>query len=304
MNYTEQVPLILGCISAFSVAICVVAASMVTLLGLCKHFVYRLALYQVIGALLANVATGLVLVQFFKPNDSKSCHVIAFINVYFGWIKLLLTLGLTAHVFSHVMCRKSLAYLEWFYLATCLVLPLFFSWVPFVTGNYGEANFACFIDTAGDRSTHVDGIIELFSLYYGPFLVLMTLDMAFVLVTAVCVKRRSLAHRTSVMSSSLNNPYDDQRRGLAYFAPLLAYPTFLFVIVSLPCVVSVLKVYKITNQWLVLTAGVMVSSIGWVAGSVLIVHVCYAHVCMKITSIPFETDAQTPLVEDSEREPT
>eukprot|EP00731_Ephydatia_muelleri_P025143 Em0017g226a len=307
MNFTDAVTLVTGCTSAFSVAICIIVITMVMLLGLCKHFMYRLASYQVAGGLLMNVATGLSFLRYagLSPSGSSACLIIAFVNVYFTWINLLLTLGMTAHVFSYVVCRKSLAYLEKFYVAFSIIVPLFYSWVPFITHNYGQSdiNLGCFIDTPNTTSrVHRDGTIEQYSLFFGPLLLFMTLDMVVITAMAVYVRRRSLVHGASVMSSSLNNPYEAHSQGLVYFCPLLAYPMFYFVIILFPCLLHMLMAFGVpTNKWLGLTVGVLLASAGWIAGAILATHLWCARTYMKRETVPFESEQQTPLMEDSER---
>ena len=307
MNFTDTVTLVVGCTSAFSVMVCVIVVTMVTLLGLCKHFMYRLATYQVVGALLMNVATGFAFLRYagLSPKGSTACLVNAFVAVYFTWIKLLLTLGMTVHVFSYVVCRKSLAYLEWFYVAFSILVPLLFSWVPFVTHNYGQAdpNLGCFIEAPNTTSAlHRNGIIEEYSIYYGPLFLLMILDMVTITGMAIYVKRRSLTHTSSVMSSSLNNPYEAHKQGLLYFSPLLAYPMLFFVIILFPCLVNLLHVLGVqTNKWLTLVMGMLLASAGWIAGAILSAHLCCVRTYMKRETVPFETEQLTLLVEDSER---
>ena len=295
MNYTDKVHLVMGCTSAVSVVMCAIAISMVIFLRLYKHFMYRLASYQVIGALLTNVAIGLVFLQLARVNNN--CRIVAFINVYFVWIELLLTLGMTTHVFSYVMCRKSLAHLEWFYVAASFLVPLLYSWVPFVTGNYGEDPD----NECGISITNTNGFIEESTLHIGPFLLLMTLDMVFVLVMVFYVRYRSRKHRSSVMSSSLNNPYEEYRRGLAYMSPLLAYPIIFFVIILLLSALIVVLIVFRKIIWFSFVAVAVISSFGWIAGLVLMCHVCYSHVYKRGTMVPFETDRRLLLVEDSEK---
>lgn len=299
-TFTEH--LVMGCVSTFSIATCIVALAIVILLGRCRYFMYRLATYQVIGALLVNIATALYLLQDFGLTNDKTipCLVVAFVNVYFTWIKLLLTLGMTAHVFSYIICRKSLAYLEWFYVIFSVLFPLLYSWVPLATNNYGQAKLGCFIVT----SNSTDGIIEEYSLFYGPLLFLMTLDFILIVGMAVYVWRRSLVHRASIMSSSLKNPYEGHRQGLVYFAPLLSYPTLFFFIILFPCVLSLLTIIKVTvNRWFALSAAVALCSTGWIAGLVLFVHLYCARAYVHMAVVPFEAEVQTPLIEDSERQP-
>lgn len=76
-----------------SSVMCFIAISMVLYWKLYKYFVYRLALYQVLAALIYSMTETLVLMNINYTKDAfhvNACMIAAFIFVYIMWIKLLL----------------------------------------------------------------------------------------------------------------------------------------------------------------------------------------------------------------------
>ena len=90
-------------VNGISILVCLLAAILVLRLKLYKKLVYRLALYQVLSALvLASV--GAMQVMFINYDESPKlysyfCIVKGWMEVYAQWMKLLFTMWVTFHLF-------------------------------------------------------------------------------------------------------------------------------------------------------------------------------------------------------------
>ena len=166
---------LMGCPAVFSALCCFFAVSLVFILKLYRYFIYRLAMYQVLGSFLLSISMALQLL-FLNYNGTLmyyyiSCKVVAFILEWSLLVKLIFTVWLTFHLFCYVVFFKNFKRLEWLYISTSILFPLLFASVPFITGSYGMAGAWCYIPSWRNSCAsedYKDGIIEQYSLYYGP----------------------------------------------------------------------------------------------------------------------------------------
>ena len=74
--------------------VCSVAVTLVFIFKLYKYFAHRLALYQVLAALLYGASLAMELVSYPDPNqemNSVGCKAIGFFFLYFSLVKLMFT---------------------------------------------------------------------------------------------------------------------------------------------------------------------------------------------------------------------
>ena len=282
----ESVQLVFGCVSLVSMATCVAAIIMLLVLKLHTQVIYRLAAYQVMCAFLWNASTSMVLLELregdanssvpgFNSSSSVGCKITAFMIVYSMWVKLLFAICLTVHLFSYAVCHVRMEKREWLYVVVSVFLPFLYTWIPFVTNDYGSNGLWCFI------SGHTSPIVEEFVLYYGPLVFLMSLNVVVLFGTVVFLKLRSVLRHNTLMSSSLSNPYESARKRLVYIKPLLVYPALLFVMTLFPFVYRVLSARDssyMRNLNFAMATAVIGASVGFIAGSILMAHVCISHV--------------------------
>lgn len=284
----ESVQLVFGCLSLFSMATCAAAIFILVAFKLHTQVIYRLAGYQVMCAFFWNMSTSLVLLELKTEDDNSTalpgangssnsvgCKIAGFLIVYAMWVKLLFSLCLTAHLFSYAVCHVRMEKREWLYVVVSIFFPLLYTWIPFVTNDYGSNGLWCFI--SGTTSS----VTEEFALYYGPLMSLMSINLLVLFGTVAFLKLRAILHYRSVMSSSLSNPYESARKRLVYIKPLLVYPVLIFVMAIYPFVYRVLSTRDVSyarNIHFAMATAVIGASVGFIAGSVLMIHVCCTHV--------------------------
>ena len=290
MGDVKSVQLVFGCVSLLSMATCAAAVVMLVILKLHMQVIYRLAAYQVMCAFFWNTCTSLVLVELRAKDDNSTasavnssssslgCKVVGFLIVYSMWVMLLFSLCLTLHLFSYAVCHMRMEKREWLYIVVSILLPFLYTWIPFVTQDYGSNGMWCFI------SGHTNQIVEEFTLYYGPLVLFMSLNVLVLFGTVAFLKLRATLHNSSVMSSSLSNPYESARKRLVYIKPLLVYPPLLFVMILFPFVYRVLSARDssyLRNIHFAMATAVIGASVGFMVGAILMTHVCCSHVMYR-----------------------
>ena len=301
----RQLLFVTGCTGCGSALCCVVAICMVLGLRLYKRFAYRLATYQVIGSLFWSVSCGLVLLQLNYNRASKfavvSCHVVAFLLEYSMWVKLLFTLWLTFHLFCYVVFLKNFQKLEWMYIVSTIIFPLLcVVWIPFIHDDYGIAGAWCFIRIWNDdcaTKKNIEGIAETFALFYGPIVISLTLNAFFVISMVVVMVRRAYMNRHSEREPLLGSRDDVNKQVLKQLLPLLAYPIIYFTLILFSVVNRLYDAVAQKDGFvLMIIQGATISVMGFFAGLVLIVHICYLQfipirsTVVKSIRIPKETD--------------
>ena len=275
--------LLYGCPGAFSVLCCMFAISMVIILKLYKYFIYRLAMYQVLASLFQSLiyASTLMLLNY---NSTQLycrviCQVTAFFLVYAPFIKLMFTCWLTFHLFCYVVFLKNFKRLEWLYISSSLLIPLFLASVPFITKSYGMSGAWCYIRSWNNDSDSKEGIAEQFSFYYGPATLFLILSViAIVIMIAVMVYR---AHKSVHSRSGENQPLTSDRnqkvKVIKQLLPLLAYPIIYFMLLIFPLTNRIYMAAsgsKDSNVILLRAHAVSGGLMGTFAALVLVIHIC------------------------------
>ena len=274
----EEILLSMGCPALVSVACCIIAVSMVFLLRLCKHFVYRLASYQVLASLFTSISMALVLMLLKRPSTyfNVACETTAFLIEYSLVVKLLFTVWLTFHLFSYAVFFKNFKNLEWLYILSSVFVPLLFSWIPFVHRGYGVSGAWCYIRSwKNDCSTedYVTGIIEQFAFYYGPAVFFLTVSIVAIAVMVVVMIRR--AYNTAESETRPLIDRDQKVEALKQLVPLLAYPIIYFGLLLFPLTNRIyMAAFSSKSVALLVAHGVTHSSMGMFAAMALIVHIC------------------------------
>ena len=181
-NETDMILRCMGFIALSSVIVCFTAVVLVFALKLYIYFVHRLALYQVLAALSGGIALTLeLLFLIFRKDDEKNrcglpCAIVGFFTLSFSWVKLFFTAWLVLHLFCQAVFHKDLqrdhkCLYEVLCLMISIVTPLLFTWVPFVTEEYGPAGAWCWIQNWKDNCIDnllTTGVTEQFAMWFGP----------------------------------------------------------------------------------------------------------------------------------------
>ena len=273
----------LGITSGASVIVCIVALTLVLALKLYKMFVYRLALYQVLGAIANGIFLTLDLAfENYYGTGSISlnslCLATAYLTQFSLLAKLFFTIWLTFHLFCFAVYHKNMKRLEIVYVVTAIVIPAAIAVVPFLTHTYGLAKGWCWIinmnDTSCPPTPDKVGIIEQFTMWYGPALIAFILESTLMVILLVTLGCR--AYRTIGSGSEPLVGQNVHKKALNQMLPLVVYP-FVFGVLIVP---------PLTNRILDAAEGreslvrckvdvVFIPLLFLAAGATLIVHVCF-----------------------------
>ena len=221
---------IMGCTGLISFSLGMVAILLVFCLKLHKLFTYRLAMYQVMAGIMFSLVMFLSFPMIFYNGSLPFviiCKLQAFFIEYFIWMKLLFTISLTFHLFCLVVFLKNFKQLELFYILFSTLFPVLFSWIPFIHNTYGLAGAWCWIrnrDTDCATKHYYEGIVEEFTLWYGPLFGCLTISLvAVAVILAVMVWRvcRSQSVRQPLLENYLKEKHKETLKELL---PLLIYP--------------------------------------------------------------------------------
>ena len=270
---------VLAVANGVSVLVCLLAAILLCCLKLYKKLVYRLALYQVLSALvLASV--GAMQVVFINYDElptiyRRLCTAIGFLVVYTEWTKLLFTMWVTFHLFCFAVLHKNLKKLEVLYVVTSLLVPALIAIVPLVTHAYGlnsDGNI-CYIYA----NTSV-AFIERLALWDGP--AMLMLIAASTAMVVMVTKLTSQVRRRSKYKPITDG--DQFTKALKQVLPLVAFPV-LFFIFEIP--VFIFHVY--TTQHSTPKEGMYIADVVcfalWSAssGATVLIHMSVVRICSR-----------------------
>ena len=269
--------------------VCLIAIALVFIFKLYKYFAHRLALYQVLAALLYGAALAMELVFLQDPDKelkSHGCIAISFFFLYFSWVKLMFTSWVVLHLLCFSVFYKNLQHLEKLFVAISIGFPLLLVWVPFIplpihyhsnitTGAYGSAGAWCWIKNwNGDdlKDKFKPGIVEQFILWYGPALICSIVDsIAIIIITARLVCCRPRSEDIPLLTSG------QRMKALKELLPLLVYPILFCILLIPPLVNRVIGAIPNSPASVVtstLVSGIFVPLQPFFAGLALLVHVC------------------------------
>ena len=115
---------------------------------------------------------------------------------YSGWVILLLTCWITLHLLILAVFKHNFAHLTYERggVLICFIVPAALSVVPFIPfkghSMYGLAGAWCWIKLTDKHcKEYVEGIIEQFTLWYGPVMLFIVLNFIVMLVVMVVLYR-------------------------------------------------------------------------------------------------------------------
>ena len=265
---------------------CVIAVALVFCQRLHRVFTYRLAMYQVLSALMFSCTVILDLalsVIYCHSTSSLACEVAckarSFLTVYFVWVKMIFTIILVFHLFCLAVFLKNFKYLEKKYILFSTLSPLLFTWIPFIHNTYGKGAAWCWIrDWTGkcNSKPYLEGVIEQYALWFIPLLVCVLVSfVAAIVIIVVVIRRIKTAHpeRESLL------PVDDLKRknkkSLKELLPLLAYSTIFCLIFAVPLIHRILlEVHVVSHSFtLRMIHTGAIDSLGLFSSLMLITHV-------------------------------
>ena len=264
-------------LSIMSSVLCSIAILLVMCLRLYKYFVYRLALYQVVACFVYSMAEILQLVDINYTGNTlqdAACKAVGALLQYLVWMTLLFTMCLVFHIFCLAVCLKNLEKQEIVYVLVSVLLPLLQFWIPFVNNSYGLVGAWCWIRNWKDdcpSNRYTAGIIEQFTVWYGPLLIYLTLCLiAVVVIALVLIWRGFLSQKMEEEPLIKGNR---NKAVLKQLLPLLAYPIIFFLLALLPLISRLYDAISPGSYNLFLDHAFTETTWGFFSALALIVHV-------------------------------
>ena len=260
-----------------SVLVCLLAAILVLRLKLYKKLVYRLALYQVLSALVM-ASVGVMQVMFINYDDSPNiydriCTVIGFLGLYAEWMKLLFTMWVTFHLFCFGVLHRNLKKFEVLYVVTSLLVPALIAAVPLVTHTYGMSSDGAFCYIYANTSV---AFIERLALGDGPAMFILIAAS-----TAMVVMVIKLANQVCRRCEYEPITDGDQFwKALKQLLPLAAFPVLSFMFEIPVFIYHVYSTkYSIPKEELLISGFVCSSLWNASSGATVIIHVSVVQIC-------------------------
>ncbi len=297
--------LLYSSISLLTVIVCCIGTVLVILLKLYQKIVYRLALYQTLGACFFGITRSIQLgpkwgAEELQMGDSDFCKAVAYAIVCSSWVKLTLTVSITVHLFMYTVFLKNLKKLEPLYVILPMILGPLFAAIPFTTDSYGDTGPWCWIRTGRNAclpdmnnvSQFNAGEIQQITVWYGPAFVTLLFTSVLVIVTvavfilrihslkakADCRHKGNGEQQVLIDQDGQNNSL---KQALYLLLPLLAYPVIFCTLIIVPLVNRVYNVFVTKPSYtLYMASAIAIPSMGLAAGITLITHIA----CMKLSS--------------------
>lgn len=177
----------------FSLLVCLSVILLLILLRKHLFFDQRLVLYLAIASLCHSISYILGRVDFSGSRQIRDpyCYAAGFAETYTSCVELLAVLSVTGHVFVLAVLKLKRNKLDWLYLVFIFILPLVWSWVPFVFDAYATAGPWCGIRTLepSDCDAYQTGNLLKLLLWHTPVLVFTVIALSVAIAVSVKLKR-------------------------------------------------------------------------------------------------------------------
>lgn len=269
----QQLLLAQGATAALSLAACVIAMLLVCLCRVCRRFTHRISFYLLFSASLTELAFCLQTALYnYDPSSTTYvtvCKILGFLLEYTIWFMLLfmsvlmfhlacltilieiratILVGVTYRVListlsdpaetTRTKARRQALCLETWYVLVPALVPLVFIWIPFMHDAYGLAGAWCWIRQRDDNCSQLTaGLVEQYTLWYGPLFVLCFVDAVIISAILVILCKKACSRET---------PDQIYMSTLKENAPLMIYPIFYQI---LNCVAVAQRIHEsVTSQ--------------------------------------------------------
>ena len=174
--------ILMECLCCFGYIKCIFSKK-----GLPSH---RLVFYITISAIIRAMVTLLQTIAAKDEGQHKYwCMAVGFLNQYSAWVVLLFSLMATIHVLLFSL-DKSYPKLEFCYFLAPFIVPLTFSWIPFIHDAYGLAGAWCWIRKEDkDCTEYLAGLIEQYILWYVPHFILVVINTVLIIIIFVLMQK-------------------------------------------------------------------------------------------------------------------
>ena len=152
--------------------------------------------------------------------------------------------------------------------------------------NYGPVGAWCWIRNWKDdcaTQNYLEGIIEQFTLWYGPLFVCLTISIIATIIIVLVLLWRVCKAKSAVNQFLLKSKY---KKALHELLPLLAYPAIFDSLYLFPLVNRIYDaVTPFTSFKLALAHSITISLLGLFSSTVLILHVVIVRLHRRVSSV-------------------
>ena len=224
-------------IEVLAAVLCILVFFLIIYFKVYKSFIFRFALYITTAAFVNSIVFILKTLPITNMcgynlvNNKTFCTIAGFLDQYSTSVIFCLMFWIALHLFVMTVFKrlfnKSLKY-EIGGLILSIVVPLLFSVIPLINFKngtmYGMAGDWCYIKlTDEDCQRYREGLIEQFTLWYGPLLFFITVNFVAMLAVTVILCR-------GTRGLQLQQQY---REALKETVPLLFYPILFEIVISM-----------------------------------------------------------------------
>ena len=253
-------PICIGATALISLTACVAVIVIFCWQRMLNRFIHRLIIYLLVYSIFISAAVALRLTGSIKTFVTSEpygpfCVITGFLTQYSIWTIVLSQTVIVAHigclvVLVEVRCIRPLGHhylgitsafesegsrnakryavrLELVYALAPALIPLLFVWVPFITDDYGPTGLWCWIRRIDEESCElvVSGVIEQYTLWYGPLTVITLINTTVIIITIVTICKKVYHFKKSGETPT------GYKNTLKQVLPILAYP-IIFQILS------------------------------------------------------------------------
>jgi hypothetical protein len=218
-------------ISGVSLLACLSALFIVVLFKKWQSFGQRLIAYLLISTALLSMAVLLWRVDFdddFTPADVGFCAFSGFAVQIAVWNVIDSIIAVTLYLFLGIVCDRFTGNLELLYILFIFVVPLVFSWIPFIHNTYGPSGVWCWIKLVDLFTCErlVFGQVLQLALFYVPSFVIFPFIILLYLVI-LCKLGRNRKRWKGIGDTGEDHSI---RIMSLEIAQLLAYPLIFFLL--------------------------------------------------------------------------
>lgn len=196
-----------------------------------RYFGQRLVLYVSITAILVNV--GIILHRVDYDNQVSEfyvrfCEFGGYVDQTSNWMLLIAISAIIAHSSFTLFFNKNTEKFELVYIFAIFVLPLLFTWIPFIKDSYGRAGAWCWIrsEVRETCKPFLFGSWLQFSNWFIPlYIIMVVLIVLYVVILAKIYQRER--------KQMVKPPDSASKKDLL---PLIAYPLIYFLLNVFPFV--------------------------------------------------------------------
>jgi hypothetical protein len=240
---SEDVAVTGAAVAGVSLLACLFALFIIILFKNWQSFGQRLIAYLLISATLLSVASILRRVDFdddFTPANARFCAFSGFAVQITVWNTTCSILAISAYLFAGIMLNRFTEKYELLYVMFIFVVPLVFSWIPFIHNTYGLSGVRCWIKLVDSVTCDelIFGKVLQLALFYVPKLVIFPFMILLYLVI-LCKLSRNKKRWKGIGDAGEDHSIIIVRSEIAQ---LLAYP-LIFFLLGLPSLVLTIQLW-------------------------------------------------------------